>query len=151
MGRLGPGFGWVLWGLLVLPFPPPGYLGGWAVDQKHLILQREAQRHLSPFPESHRTCEFLGVFLALSYVLTLELRASLATAHPYLGLMSLLGPPAWLREAEQQPLCGYRSERPPACTPVALPDSGDRPAALLVVGTEPIFYPWQCWGRRAPV
>lgn len=62
--------------------------------------------------------------------------------------MSLLGPPTWLREAEQQPLCGYRSERPPACTPVALPDSGDRPAALLVVGTEPISTPGSAGGQE---
>lgn len=31
-----------------------------------------------------------------------ELRASLATDHPCLGLLSLLGPLVWLREAEQQ-------------------------------------------------
>lgn len=65
-----------------------------------------------------------------------ELRASLATDHPCLGLLSLLGPLVWLREAEQQLLWGCRSESPqPVPLGLHLTLETASSAAPLVVGT----------------
>lgn len=71
-----------------------------------------------------------------------ELRASLATDHPCLGLLSLLGPLVWLREAEQQLLWGCRSESPqpvPLWLHLFLETASS--AAPLVVGTCPVSSP----------